>query len=505
MERKTGLSKQLKKKMPPKPERALDLARGPRLLTHAGLPPVIYTDLHSIPSPNRLFGNGRADLEGQINSLIRKRDRIQAAFDSATEMAGKFQTNSKNYTDLLKILDTLSSCLTDVCQSITKFEAILASQVASESLAYRLQMEEVHSHLNFVGRLDLPRPPHGDQRPPSRRGLSLRSLNVPSPVRPNPSRQSQQLPDVVAGPSRPLVQSNLPQYWGDAPGSLNTAMLHTPETEVEYRRCTHARLHRLDLSADKNVRRQLRMACKAKCGYSTADRLTLWAPAPEVPPKSVGSQVVALPDVVVANQPAISQDVAISQVQSKPNEQQALEQAENSNDTVELNSSSTVAVSSSPTTAPTTASLPSSPTSDLIQIDGLHVEQIFDLPSPVSEECPSSLWSLPKSTPRPRSPYYTCDTCKARERTPIACDGRITPCECSQYRLEGICWCGTDGSYVDCRNYAPATPSSLIRKLNAESFRQVDALKAAAKSAAVSNVKRKLVCATSSSSESDPE
>ena len=91
------------------------------------------------------------------------------------------------------------------------------------------------------------------------------------------------------------------------------------------------------------------------------------------------------------------------------------------------------------------------------------------------------------------------------ERTPIACDGRITPCECSQYQLEGICWCGTDGSYVDCRNYAPATPSSLIRKLNAESFKQVDALKAAAKSAAVSNVKRKLVCASSSSSESDPE
>ena len=504
MEKKTGLSKQLKKKMPPKPERASDLARGPRLPTHAGLPPVIYTDLHSIPSPSRLFGTGRADLEGQINNLIRKRDRIQSAFDSATEMAGKFQTNSKNYTDLLKILDTLSSCLTDVCQSITKFEAILASQVASESLAYRLQMEEVHSHLNFVGRLDLPRPPHGDQRPPSRRGLSLRSLNVPSPVRPNSSRQPQQLPDVVAGPSRPLVQSTVTQLWGDTPGSLNTAMLHTPETEVEYRRCTHARLHRLDLSADKNVRRQLRMACKAKCGYSTADRLTLWAPAPEVPPKAVESHVVALPDVVVANQPAISQDVAISQVQSKPNEQQALDQAENSNDTVELNSSSTVAVSSSPTTAPT-VSLPSSPTSDLIQIDGLHVEQILDLPSPVSEECPSSLWSLPKSTPRPRSPYYTCDTCKARERTPIACDGRITPCECSQYQLEGICWCGTDGSYVDCRNYAPSTPTSLIRKLNAESFHQVAALKAAAKSDALSAIKRKLISTSSSSSESDLE
>ena len=85
MATKGGLSKQLKKKLPP-PQRVPVVINLQRTETHAGLPRQIYTDLHYIPSPSRLFKTEKDDLAAQISSLTRKRDRIQAAFDAASKI-----------------------------------------------------------------------------------------------------------------------------------------------------------------------------------------------------------------------------------------------------------------------------------------------------------------------------------------------------------------------------------------------------------------------------------
>ena len=455
MSTKGGLSKQLKNKMPA--QRQSVVVKVQRPFTHAGLPPTLYTELHQIPSPSRLFRQDKESLEAQIRTLVKKRDRIQKSFDAATEMAGKFQTNSRNYTDLLGILDMLSAFLTETCQSLTKVEEALASQTASQTLAYRLQLEEVDSHFRFVGRLDLPRPQMPELRPPVRRGLRERSVNVPSPARHHPQARAQEVqpqvpsqpsqprqPELEAGPSRPLRQPVIHRFLTQqepSPGCHDKAMLQTPETEVEYRRCTHARLHRLNLSADKDVRRQLRLACKASCGRSTADKYTLWAPLPASRAR-VTQNVVELPAVtVVANLPPLQEDEDISQSQANENENQ--DQAEISNETIELHTSPTV-------------ELGSSSSSEILQIDGLHHEQITCLltppPSPnPSWPSPTLLWSgSPPSSGGPLPPIDDClGTC-------LIC----APDTPDYLRPD-------NGDYE----------SSLIKRLNAESFKRIDELK----------------------------
>ena len=354
--------------------------------------------------------------------------------------------------------------------------------VASEQLAYTLQMEEVNSHLRFVGRLDQPRPswPEIDvrhQRQPRRpRGLSVRSTNIPSPIWHRLPVENR-LPEL----SRPLTQTTIPDYVPPeySPSHHNVAMLETPETEIEYRRCPHSRLHRLNLSADKNARRQLRLACKASCGNSTSSKFTLWPPLPvrrQEPVRQLPDVIVVTqPDIVVANQPEPTQENAISQ--SMANEQYESTQAENLNETIELNTSSTAAPRSSP--SPAGNSRPSSPTpsgtssssTDVIQLDGhgLDQEASFRVPSPDL----SFLWSLPRNRTRSPASYSS-------PRGPRPCDsvfGRASSCSCSLWKREGWCPHGTEGSYVDCNMGSPYTPSNLVRRLNQVSYARLAALK----------------------------
>ena len=447
MATKGGLSKQLKKKLPP-PQRVPVVINLQRTETHAGLPRQIYTDLHYIPSPSRLFKTEKDDLAAQISSLTRKRDRIQAAFDAASNVAGKFQTNSRDYTDLLLVLDTLSASLTEACQSLTKLEEALASRTASEKLAYNLQLAEVDAHLQFVGRLDQPRPQWSEEqpevRPPTRRGLSERSVNVPSPQRVQ-RRQAvrHQQYEPVAGPSRPLRQLVIDRFLTQQtpPSSHDVAMLETPEPEIEYRRCTHLRLHRLDMSADRNVRRQLKLACKANCGNSTAELYTLWPPLPEGRVQ-VAQNVVALPDVELPNIPQTPE--ASLSLPSQANDDQALEEAANLNETVELHSS------------PAAEEINTSSSSIIEQIDGLRNDHILSLPTPppspsTSWPSPPMLWSgSPPSSGEPLPPVDNClGTC-------LMC----APDTPDYLRPD-------NGDYE----------SSLIKRLNAESFKQLDELK----------------------------
>ena len=477
MAKRGGLSQQLKRKQPASKEGNDTNVK----FTYAGLPPTLYTDLHSLPEPEVLFGNTKQDIEAKLATLRRKRDKIQQAFDAASNVLGKCQTNSRDYSDLLLVLDVLSSCLAEVCQQIAKMEATLASMTASEQLAYTLQMEEVNAHLQFVGRLDQPRPSwadvdHRHQRQPRRpRGLSVRSTNVPSPVRHRLPVENR-LPEL----SRPLTQTTIPDYVPPefSPSHHNVAMLETPETEIEYRRCPHSRLHRLNLSADKNARRQLRLACKASCGNSTSTKFTLWPPLPvrrQEPARQMPDVIaVTQPDIVVANQPEPTQEEEISK--STANELPEPTQAANLNDTIELNTSFTVAPRSS--SSPTVISRPSSPSSgtssassDVIQLDGhgLDQETSFRVPSPDL----SFLWSLPRNRTRSPASYSS-------PRGPRPCDsvfGRATPCSCRLWKREGWCTHGTSGSYVDCDMGSPYAPSSLVRRLNQESYARLAALK----------------------------
>ena len=482
MSKRDGLSQQLKRKQPSPKEGSSNSIK----FTYAGLPPALYTDLHSLPGPDVIFGNSHQDMEAKLATLRRKRDKIQQAFDAASNVLGKCQTNSRDYTDLLLVLDILSSCLAEVCQQLAKVEAVLASITASEQLAYSLQMEEVNAHLQFVGRLDQPRPswPEDDvrhQRQPRQprrpRGLVVRSINVPSPIRHRLPVENR-VPELA----RPLTQRTITEYIPPeySPSRHNEAMLETPETEIQYRRCPHARLHRLNLSADKNARRQLRMACKASCGNSTSSRFTLWPPLPVSRQEQIRQLpdvvVVAQPDVVVANQPQPAREIAISQ--SVANEQPDSTQAENLNETIELNTSPTAVprISSSPVRSCSSSSSParsiSSPSSgEVIQLDGHGYDQdhSYQIPSPDL----SFLWSLPRNRTRSPASYSS-------PRGPRPCDGvfgRASSCSCELWRQEGWCAHGTEGNYVNCNMGSPYTPSDLVRRLNQESFARIAAIK----------------------------
>ena len=486
-----GLSQQLKKKLPdPRfqtPPHVVSLQ--PR---HAGLPRPLYTDLHAIPSPGRFFPTALSVLEADVSRLTRIRDRIQSAFDAASNVQSKCQTNSNDYTDLMLVLDVLSANLTETCQKLTAAEAALASETATVQLAYDLQQREVQAHLNFVGRLDMPRP-ETEARVPTRRGLAIRSVNVPSPIR----RIAPPLP--FRGP---LLQPTIPQLVTPALSTsrLNMAMMATPEPEpeIEYRRCTHARLHRLNLSADRNVRRQLKMACRSQCGYSTADKFTLWPPRPARPAQVPATTVVNLPDVVVANSPvAILPDVAI--LPSQPNENEEQTQAVNLNDTIELRTSPTVSLSSSPTPTPRTSpspirvpSTPTPPTSpvSLIQLDGLNPDQILDLPDGNYTPSPA-FFRTPAQPRRGHSPINTSYGNSPRGHHSGVINPSTAFCECSFWQTNEFCDCKLDSRYIDCRVGSPYTTPAHIKDIIAEASKP--------------DIVRHLFDGASSSGESDHE
>ena len=353
--KKGGISKQLKRKM------AANLPLY-QPLRYAGLPPALYSQLQTLSSPRDVTSRLMAEVRMELTKLKAKEERVQAAFDAATEVISKFQTNSRSYTDMLLVLDVTSQNLAEIGQQITKLEAQLASGTASIELAFTLQMEEVFNHREAYGRID-----SNDDRPPriSRIGLSERSVNVPSPRRPSrgpsrpitvPSTSSTTPPSPTANstPTPRLVQTSITQFMGTqtqtqaTPGVHDTAIIATPEDQVVFHRCGHSRLHRLLLSADRNAKQLLRQSCKKRCGNSTDEKLTLLPPRPQRLRQRLASPASGdlLPDVPVASQ--INQDL-----QSK-NETTTV----SSEESVVPASSSTIRLGSSPPSIQTLSSSP---------------------------------------------------------------------------------------------------------------------------------------------------
>ena len=450
MSKRGGLSQQLKRKLPPRP-------RSPKPPTHAGLPQAHYVALQALPSPGRLDPD-RHSLQKRLNDMKKKQDRIQRSFDVTSEALRKFQVNSKTYTDLLLVLDTLSECLTDVSKKVTEMEEALASDAASAALAYRLQQEEVTSHYEVFGRLDVqPVPP---PQPPTRRGLRLRSVNVPSPPRPQVDRQPQR-PQRRPTVARQLIQTTMPNYVAATvtPGPLDVAMLATPEAEPTYQRCKHNRLIRLNLSAGQNAKKMLRESCKRECGRTTDKLHTLWPPASSAPSKTAGAKVQSSSssddDILVVHTTFIKKENQPLDIMPQPEEVNLVSSSESSSPIRPTTSSPSALLTPPPTPPDEPASVPTPPTSPPPQLDGSYN-------GPKTPEGCLNIGG--EYVVIPRGEYFAVVDEEDRQQIfggPIdGVSGRSSPCPFGDVRhiRYGWCFCEKDGKYDQ------FTPSPLLER-----------------------------------------
>ena len=88
-------------------------------------------------------------------------------------------------------------------------EEVHTSDAASAALAFRLQQEEVASHYETFSRLDVQA--EEPVQLPTRRGLRLRSINVPTPKRPDQVYQ-QPSPQRPLSMAWQLIQTTMPNY-----------------------------------------------------------------------------------------------------------------------------------------------------------------------------------------------------------------------------------------------------------------------------------------------------
>ena len=434
MSRRGGLSQQLKRKLPPVP-------RSPKPPTHAGLPRDHYVALQNLPSPSHLDPD-RHGLQKRLNDAKKKQDRVQRSFDVTSEAIRKFQVNSKTYTDLLLVLDTLSECLTDISKRVTDMEEALASDAASAALAYRLQQDEVASHHEVFGRLDAQPTPQA--QPPTRRGLRVRSVNVPTPPQPQLERQPRpQRRPTVAGR---LIQTTIPNFVAAAvtPGPLDTAVLNTPDVEPTYQRCKHNRLIRLNLSAGQNAKKMLRESCRRECGRTTDKLHTLWPAAPAAPsaPTETGAKVQSSSsddDIYVLHSSIIKQE-------NQPHEKMPT-QVEvvtiSSSESLSPIRPTTAGSAVPPTPPPSPAATPSPPTSPTPQLDGS-----YEGPK-TPEDC---IRVGGEFVVFPRGEYLPIITPPQIFGGPIldGISGRPDECPFADPRhlRYGICWC-TDEKFVE--------------------------------------------------------
>ena len=437
MSRRGGLSQQLKRKVPPIP-------RSPKPPTHAGIPRDHYIALQNLPSPSHLDPD-RHSLQKRLNDAKKKQDRIQRSFDVTSEAIRKFQVNSKTYTDLLLVLDTLSECLTDVSKRVTDMEEVLASDAASAALAYRLQHDEVASHYEAFGRLDAQTL---QPQPPSRRGLRVRSVNVPTPPRPQSDRQPrpQRRPTVASN----LIQTTIPNYVAAAvtPGPLDTAVLNTPDVEPTYQRCKHNRLIRLNLSAGQNAKKLLRESCRRECGRTTDKLHTLWpaasksSAAPSAP-KSTGAKVQSgsssEDDIFILHSSIIKKENQPHETMPAQVEVVTISSSESLSPIRPTTAGTTVP----PTPPPSPIATPTPPSSPTPQVDGS-----YEAPK-TPEDC---IRVDGEFVVLPRGEYLPIITPPQIFGGPILDGFSGRPDECPfanpRHLRYGICWC-TDEKFVD--------------------------------------------------------
>ena len=430
--KKGGLSKQLKRKM------AANLPLY-NPVSYAGLPPAMYINLQTLQSAEEVNQRQNQGLRHALENLKVKADRIQGAFDAATETISKFKADSDDYTNMLLILDVTSQHLAEVGQQITKLEDLMASNSASINLAFGMQMAELYSHRAVFGRIDA-----NDERPPvaSRRGLRLRSTNVPSPSRsvrssaPGPSRPL--TPPPSPKPKPPMVQTSITDYMPPEYGTLDTTVLNTPENQVVFQRCEHFRLHRLLVSADKNAKKMLKQSCRNRCKQG-AGKVTLCPPKKSCHPLPVAPTPANLPKT--NQEPSeVIEVVTISSAESV--------QPATSTETIR-SSPSTIEISSSPQPQASSDSV-------IEQIDGLNNVRKLDFSTNDSDFDLSLVASLPVNS---RGSYRDFDD---EPNGPKPCEdvfGRRTPCHgCSMWEQDGFCFCNCDEQTITIRRPEPGVP-----------------------------------------------
>lgn len=240
------------------------------------------------------------------------------SLESAKDLLEIFPNEDDSWVraQIIRMMDSISSSLAEGRQRLTNLEEEVRADNALLSLqiAHELQDLEVRSHLQWIGRLDMPRD-QASQRP---RQLTLRSINVPSPI-----RAPRELPSTSSGRQRTIDEYLI------RPG-LNTAIIETPTAKLDdekeeaepdtaeeavvpiaepveesesdddekvehFSRCVHHRLHRIFSPRDlTKMKKMLKKSCAKTCGKKMISlrRMTLYKPLPQKLKANLDSQFV---------------------------------------------------------------------------------------------------------------------------------------------------------------------------------------------------------------------
>ena len=276
-----------------------------RLMTHAGLAPDLYTALHDIRRPNvqPLTIHGRQRLDDTIAALKASIDNMEKALKSSRDLLDIFRNPDDEFVraSIVRIIDTLSANLLEARQRLARrqMEADADSFQLSWQVAFELQELEVRSHDRWIGRLDLPR----QELRPRARPPTLRSANVPSPIRrvdvPGPSQRPHVLRQTTlddfltrvnlnaaaAVPPTPPPSPKADEAEKEAEEAEIVEETSDDDEEIEpFVRCVHMRLHRCGSPRDlPTLKKLLKKSCAKTCGkkMNPIRKLTLCRPLPQ--------------------------------------------------------------------------------------------------------------------------------------------------------------------------------------------------------------------------------
>ena len=307
--------------------------------THAGLAPALYTALHDIqrPTSQPLTILGRQRLEESIAKVKESIADMEKSLKTARDLLDIFRHPENEYVQasIVRLIDTISANLVEARQRLSRrqMEADADAFQLSWQVAYELQELEVRSHDRWIGRLDRPRQV---TRPPTR-PPTLRSSNVPSPIRrvdrPGPSQRPPNVRQLTMDEF--VVRTDLNEAASSTPPSLPEAVKDEPQADEavssedeEYEpvtRCIHHRLHRCGNTSDlRGLKRLLKKSCARTCGKKMIPirKMTLCKPLPPNLKSNLNPQfsqlaceagdvsetednVVVLPPIVIQQSPRV--------------------------------------------------------------------------------------------------------------------------------------------------------------------------------------------------------
>ena len=284
--------------------------RGSQLtMLHAGLSPRTYVGLQNLKDDPFKEGTmtdlERRRKEDELTNLNWRIEKEEKAVSIQKNLIIHFPVDSLAYTEAIEILDVLSSALARSRQRKIDLEQAFYhdDDVRNRRVAHALQTQEVQRHRQDFGRIDLhPRLSESClsyvvESAPQRKGLRLRSMNLPSPVaalpstsagllKPVPARQGSYIPPQ----QRLFIQTKMEDFFPNISQKEVKDELEISQQPQIF--CRHYSLFRLLSPAGKLISKaSLKSDCKKSCLLSSdASVVTLCTKKSSVPTSSTPRQ-----------------------------------------------------------------------------------------------------------------------------------------------------------------------------------------------------------------------